>query len=61
MTVGVDKSALAEPSNPLEFVKELATYYMDFLETDIHRRKNPKRSIRFRSADNLLVGRVLCR
>jgi len=30
--------------------------YMDFPETDFHRRKNPKRSIRLRSADNLLVG-----
>jgi very-short-patch-repair endonuclease len=34
---------------------------MDFLETDFHRRKNPKRSIRLRSADNLLVGVNLAR
>jgi hypothetical protein len=40
----------------LSFVKDLATYYMDFLETDFHRRRNPKRSVRFRSADNLLIG-----
>jgi len=29
---------------------------MDFLETDFHKRKNPKRSIQFRSSNNLLVG-----
>ncbi|MDP2997294.1 MAG: AAA domain-containing protein, partial [Bryobacterales bacterium] len=45
----------------LAFVKELATYYMDFLETDFHRRRNPKRMIRFRNADNLLVGVNLAR
>lgn len=38
------------------FVKDLASYYMDFLETDFHRRKTPKRSVRFRNSDNLLVG-----
>jgi hypothetical protein len=58
---GADERNLAEQSDPLTFVKELATYYMDFLETDFHRRKNPKRSIRFRSADNLLVGVNLAR
>ena len=56
MAVDADKSALAEQSDPLKFVKELAMYYMDFLETDFHRHKNPKRSVRLRSADNLLVG-----
>src|SRR5271167_2283345 len=61
MAVDADKSALAEQSDPLKFVKELALYYMDFLETDFHRRKNPKRSIRHRSADNLLVGINLAR
>lgn len=45
-----------QQGDPLKFVKDLATYYMDFLETDFHRRKNPKRSVRFRNADNLLVG-----
>jgi hypothetical protein len=33
------------------FIKDLASYYMDFLETDFHRRKTPKRSVRFRNSD----------
>ena len=61
MAVDGDKPALVEQSNPLKFVQELATYYMDFLETDFHRHKNPKRSVRLRSADNLLVGINLAR
>ena len=40
----------------LTFVKEVAKYFMDFLETDFHKRKNPKRSIKYRTNDNLLVG-----
>jgi hypothetical protein len=40
----------------LQFVKELSKYYMDFLETDFHRRREPKRSIKFRNANNLQVG-----
>ena len=40
----------------LAFVRDLASYYMDFLETDFHRRKTPKRSVRFRNSENLLVG-----
>jgi len=31
-------------------------YFMDFLETDFHKRRLPKRSIQFHSKDNLLVG-----
>ncbi len=54
-------SPLTEQGNPLTFVKDLAMYYMDFLETDFHRHKNPKRSVRLRSPDNLLVGVNLAR
>ena len=61
MTVEADKTALAEQGDLLQFVKELAMYYMDFLETDFHRQKNPKRSVRLRNADNLLVGINLAR
>lgn len=43
-------------TNGLAFIKEVAKYFMDFLETDFHKRKNPKRSIQFRSSNNLLVG-----
>ena len=40
----------------LTFIKEVAKYFMDFLETDFHRRRTPKRSVRSRSGDNLLIG-----
>jgi hypothetical protein len=42
--------------NPLAFIKEVARYFMDFLETDFHKRQTPKRAIRFRNPDNLLVA-----
>lgn len=45
-----------EDKNGLAFIKEVAKYFMNFLETDFHKRKNPKRSIQFRSSNNLLVG-----
>jgi hypothetical protein len=61
MATDADRPVLDQPSNPLEFVKDLATYYMDFLETDFHRRRNPKRNIRLRNADNLLIGLNLAR
>ncbi|MDD3548803.1 MAG: AAA domain-containing protein [Candidatus Pacebacteria bacterium] len=45
-----------ENKNGLAFIKEVAKYFMDFLETDFHKRRNPKRSIKFRNENNLLVG-----
>ena len=42
--------------NSLAFIKEVAKYFMDFLETDFHKRKNPKRCIKTRNNDNFLVG-----
>lgn len=42
--------------NGLNYLKEVAKYFMDFLETDFHKRKNPRRTIQQRSEDNLLVG-----
>jgi superfamily I DNA and/or RNA helicase len=50
-----ERSAQAE-SNPLLFIKEVAKYFMDFLETDFHKQRAPKRAIRFRDANGLLVG-----
>jgi len=38
------------------FTKQLAKYFMDFLETDFHKRRNPKRYIKLRDNNNLLVG-----
>ena len=49
-TPGLDKHGIAA------FVSELATYYMDFLETDFHKRRVPKRSVKFRNSKNLRVG-----
>jgi very-short-patch-repair endonuclease len=43
-------------SGTLEFFREVTKYFMDFLETDFHKRKLPRRSIRLRNSDNLLVG-----
>ena len=51
-----NKTESLEQKNELAFIKEVAKYFMDFLETDFHKRKNPKRSIQFRSSNNLLVG-----
>jgi len=39
-----------------KFIKEVAKYFMDFLETDFHKRRNPKRSVQSRNKDNLLIG-----
>lgn len=40
----------------LEFIKSLATYFMDFLETDFHKRRLPRRMVRLKTSENLLVG-----
>lgn len=40
----------------LTYLKEVAKYFMDFLETDFHKKKNPRRTIKQRNEDNLLVG-----
>jgi len=40
----------------LAFIKEVVKYFMDFLETDFHKRRNPKRTVQFRNDSNLLVG-----
>lgn len=50
---GIEKPKI---ENGLAFIKEVAKYFMDFLETDFHKRRNPKRSIQSRNNSNLLVG-----
>ena len=42
--------------NGLEFIKGVATYFMDFLETDFHKRRTPKRAVKLHSDKNLLIG-----
>ena len=40
----------------LEFFREVTKYFMDFLETDFHKQRLPKRTIKSRNAGNLLIG-----
>ena len=47
-------------SMPL-FIKEVGTYFMEFLETDFHKRKLPRRSIRLHNEKGLLIGLNLSR
>lgn len=42
--------------NGLNFIKDIAKYFMDFLETDFHKHRLPRRAIKLRSNDNLLIG-----
>ena len=46
----------SQEKNGLNFIKEVAKYFMDFLETDFHKHKLPRRAIKFRNNDNLLIG-----
>ena len=43
-------------SGTLSFFREVTKYFMDFLETDFHKHKLPKRIIRSKNSNNLLVG-----
>jgi len=38
------------------FITKVAEYFMAFLETDFHKRRLPKRSIKIRNSENLQVG-----
>ncbi|MCS5596724.1 MAG: AAA domain-containing protein [Alphaproteobacteria bacterium] len=38
------------------FLEDLARYYMDFLETDFHKRSAPKRSVKLRDGKGQLTG-----
>ena len=43
-------------SGTLEFFREVTKYFMDFLETDFHKATLPKRAIKGRNANGLLVS-----
>ncbi len=43
-------------TGPLEFFREVTKYFMDFLETDFHKAITPKRTIKSRNSNNLLVS-----
>jgi len=44
------------PDGSTVFLKDLIRYYMDFLETDFHKRPLPKRHIRMRDGKGQLTG-----
>ena len=43
-------------SGTLDFFREVTKYFMDFLETDFHKQRLPKRTIKSRNSNNLLIG-----
>jgi hypothetical protein len=43
-------------SGTMEFFREVTKYFMDFLETDFHKQRLPKRTIKSRNSGNLLIG-----
>ena len=45
-----------ESNKSNQFIKETCKYFMDFLETDFHKQKLPKRHVSFRNSNNLLMG-----
>ena len=55
-TDSIDEQIDTGSKNGSTFIKEVAKYFMDFLETDFHKRRNPKRSIKLRNPNNLLIG-----
>lgn len=46
----------AEQKGSTAFLKDLTRYYMDFLETDFHKRPLPKRHVRIRDSKGHLAG-----
>ena len=47
---------MSEQEKHIKFIKEVAKYFMDFLETDFHKKKAPKRSISYTNSQWYLVG-----
>jgi len=56
MVNSVSKKLEGEPDGNMVFLKDLTRYYMDFLETDFHKRPLPKRYIRLRDGKGQLTG-----
>jgi very-short-patch-repair endonuclease len=51
-----DRHSPDTASEGLAFIKAVAKYFMDFLETDFHKKRTPKRAVKFRSDRNFLIG-----
>ena len=47
---------MSEQEKHIKFIKEVAKYFMDFLETDFHKKKAPKRSVSYTNSQWYLVG-----
>ena len=47
---------MSDKQNFKPFLVELAKYFMEFLETDFHKRRIPKRNIKYRDNNNFLLG-----
>ena len=45
-----------QDESSLIFMKDVVTYFMDFLESDFHKHRLPRRNTKLRSNENLLVG-----
>lgn len=45
-----------QPGETTSFLKSIARYFMDFLETDFHRRRVPRRSIKLKNDSGQLLG-----
>lgn len=43
-------------SKNYSFVKSVSQYFMDFLETDFHKQRSPRRAIKLQNSESLLVG-----
>lgn len=56
MTLSAAPKQTPESQGIIPFVTEVARYFMDFLETDFHKVKNPKRQVQNRNSNNLQVG-----
>jgi len=55
MTTALAVKTQPESQGIIPFVTEVASYFMDFLETDFHKVRNPKRFIQTRNSSNLQV------
>jgi hypothetical protein len=56
MTVSVLAKKEPNAAGVIPFVTEVARYFMDFLETDFHKVRSPKRHIQHRNSNNLQVS-----
>ena len=56
MTTSATASKQSGSQGIIPFVTEIARYFMDFLETDFHKSRSPKRSIQTRNSSNLQVS-----